>query len=54
MGDKVYHAKFGKGIVTSVQEEKDDCKLEIVFNGVGLKRLMASYSNLEIINDKDE
>lgn len=54
VGDKVYHAKFGKGIVTSVQEEKDDCKLEIVFNGVGLKRLMASYSNLEIINDKDE
>ncbi|MDQ2086598.1 DNA helicase PcrA [Herbivorax sp. ANBcel31] len=45
-GDKVEHKKFGFGIITSVEKEKDDYKLEIHFKGAGMKRLMASFSNL--------
>jgi len=42
----VEHKKFGFGIVTSVEKENDDYKLEIHFKGVGMKRLMASFANL--------
>lgn len=49
VGEKVMHKKFGKGIITAVEKVKDDYKLEIVFNGVGMKRLMAAYANLEKI-----
>ena len=45
-GDQVEHKKFGFGIITSVEKEKDDYKLEIHFKGVGMKRLMASFANL--------
>lgn len=45
-GDQVEHKKFGFGIVTSVEKENDDYKLEIHFKGVGMKRLMASFANL--------
>lgn len=45
-GDQVEHKKFGFGIVTSVEKEKDDYKLEVHFKGVGMKRLMASLANL--------
>ena len=45
-GDQVEHKKFGFGIITSVEKEIDDYKLEIHFKGVGMKRLMASFANL--------
>ncbi len=45
-GDQVEHKKIGFGIITSVEREKDDYKLEIHFKGVGMKRLMASFANL--------
>ncbi|NSW91054.1 MAG: DNA helicase PcrA [Firmicutes bacterium] len=54
VGDKVIHKKFGKGIITSIEKDKDDYKLEIVFNGVGMKRLMAAYANLEKISGHDK
>jgi DNA helicase-2/ATP-dependent DNA helicase PcrA len=49
VGEKVMHKKFGKGIITGVEKDDDDYKLEIVFNNVGIKRLMAAYANLEKI-----
>ena len=45
-GDNVVHKKFGVGIITSVEKENDDCKLEIHFRNSGMKRLMAAYANL--------
>lgn len=45
-GDQVEHKKFGLGIITTVEKEKDDYKLEIHFKGAGMKRLMASLANL--------
>ncbi|RCX18821.1 ATP-dependent DNA helicase PcrA [Anaerobacterium chartisolvens] len=46
-GDTVQHKKFGVGVITSVEKEKGDFKLEIQFEGHGMKRLMAAFANLK-------
>jgi len=46
VGDKVEHKKFGVGLITSVEKENDDYKLEIQFRNAGMKRLMAAFANL--------
>lgn len=48
-GVKVYHKKFGEGIINYVEPEGDDLKVDIEFKKAGHKRLMAKYANLEII-----
>ena len=48
-GVKIYHKKFGEGIINFVEHEGDDLKVDISFEKVGHKRLMAKYANLEII-----
>ena len=48
-GVRVYHKKFGEGTIASVEQEGDDLKVDISFDKVGNKRLMAKYANLEII-----
>ena len=48
-GVKVYHKKFGEGIITNTEPEGDDLKVDISFDKVGHKRLMAKFANLEII-----
>jgi len=48
IGQTIYHKKFGEGIITEMAEENDDLKLDISFEKVGHKRLMAKYANLEI------
>ena len=48
-GVRVYHKKFGEGTISSVETEGDDLKVDIDFDKVGHKRLMAKYANLEII-----
>ena len=48
-GVRVYHKKFGEGTITSVEQEGDDLKVDIDFDKVGHKRLMAKFANLEII-----
>lgn len=40
-GDMVYHAAFGKGMVLSVMKMGGDALLEIAFDQIGTKRLMA-------------
>ena len=47
-GQTIYHKKFGEGIITDISPEEDDLKLDINFEKVGHKRLMAKYANLEI------
>lgn len=49
VGDKVEHKKFGVGLITSVEKEDDDYKLEIQFRNSGMKRLMAAFANLSKI-----
>jgi len=49
-GIKVYHKKFGEGVINKVEPEGNDLKVDINFNKVGNKRLMAKFANLEIID----
>ncbi len=46
IGDKVQHKKFGVGVITKVEKENGDYKLDIHFNGAGMKRLMAGFAGL--------
>lgn len=46
-GDRVKHKKFGVGTITKVEAEGADLKLDIMFETSGLKRLMASFANLD-------
>ena len=48
-GVKVYHKKFGEGVITKTEPEGDDLKVDIDFDKFGHKRLMAKFSNLEVI-----
>ncbi len=48
-GQTVYHKKFGEGIITKLEPEGDDIKVEINFQKYGTKRLMAKFAGLEII-----
>ena len=45
-GDKVFHKKFGEGIVLNALPVGNDVKLEIAFNSVGTKNLMAAFAKL--------
>lgn len=49
IGQTVCHKKFGEGIINEIEQEENDLKLDIIFEKVGHKRLMAKYANLEII-----
>ena len=46
-GDAVVHKKFGSGIINKIEKEDTDYKLEIMFEDAGMKRMMASFANLE-------
>lgn len=46
-GVRVSHKKFGNGVIKNVEPENDDIKVEIVFERVGMKRLMAKYAGLQ-------
>ena len=46
-GDHVRHATFGEGIVVSCQPVKDDAEAVVVFDGVGIKKLLLSFAKLE-------
>ena len=48
-GVKVYHKKFGEGTINAVEPEGEDLKVDINFDKVGHKRLMAKFANLEIL-----
>ena len=49
IGVRVYHKKFGEGTISTVEAEGDDLKVDIDFEKLGHKRLMAKYAGLEII-----
>ncbi len=48
-GTRVFHKKFGEGIISKVEPEGDDLKVDIDFEKVGHKRLMAKFAGLEIL-----
>ena len=48
-GQRINHKKFGEGIINYVEQEGDDLKVDITFDKVGHKRLMAKFAGLEIL-----
>jgi DNA helicase-2/ATP-dependent DNA helicase PcrA len=50
-GMRVRHPVFGEGIVLSTRVDFDDEEISIEFIDVGLKNLVASIANLEIMDD---
>ena len=48
-GVRVNHKKFGEGVISGVEAEGDDLKVDIQFEKAGHKRLMAKFAGLEII-----
>ena len=48
-GQRIYHKKFGEGIIQKIEKEGDDAKVDINFAKVGHKRLMAKFAGLEIL-----
>ena len=48
-GVRVFHKKFGEGIITKTEPEGEDLKVDISFDKVGHKRLMAKFAKLEVI-----
>ena len=49
-GVRVFHKKFGEGTISAVEPEGDDLKVDIQFDKVGHKRLMAKFAKLEVID----
>lgn len=48
-GVRIFHKKFGEGTISNVEPEGDDLKVDIQFDKVGHKRLMAKFAKLEVI-----
>ena len=48
-GVRIFHKKFGEGTISNVEPEGEDLKVDINFDKVGHKRLMAKFANLEVI-----
>jgi len=49
-GMKVEHGVWGSGLVLNSRLDDDDEILDIFFDSVGLKRVIASMANLKIIS----
>jgi len=48
-GQRVRHASFGEGIVIESRGAGDDEEVTVAFEAVGLKRLVASMANLQLL-----
>ncbi len=48
-GQRVRHKVFGDGVITAVTETSSDSMLEVEFETVGKKKLLANYANLKEI-----
>ena len=46
-GDHIRHAQFGDGVVVSCQPVKDDAEVVVAFRGMGVKKLLLSFAQLE-------
>jgi DNA helicase-2/ATP-dependent DNA helicase PcrA len=51
-GERVSHAKFGKGTVIESRWVGNDEEVTVAFPGEGIKRLVASFARLEKVSSK--
>ena len=50
-GSRVHHAVWGEGMVLNSRNQDDDEIVDIFFQEIGLKRVVASLANLQVINE---
>ena len=50
VGDKVSHKVFGEGMVLKTTKMGNDTMLEIAFDSVGTKKIMANFAKIEKVN----
>jgi len=50
-GTRVEHSTFGEGLIIKVTPMGNDAMLEIAFDTVGTKKIMAGYARLKVLND---
>jgi hypothetical protein len=50
IGDWVQHEKFGKGQILGVEKSAAGTKLSVFFKSEGLKKLIAEYANLQLLD----
>jgi hypothetical protein len=48
-GDRVRHSAFGQGTVVTSRLTRDDEEVTVAFPDRGVKKLMASFANLELL-----
>jgi hypothetical protein len=48
---RVYHTKFGKGVVLSSKIVSGDEEVQVRFDSAGLKLLAASFANLVVLDE---
>lgn len=49
LGQRVLHGKFGEGTIVKMEGSGEHCRLQVAFNGQGIKWLIASYAPLEAL-----
>ena len=47
IGERVLHDEFGSGVIHSVSGFGRDLKVEVIFETIGIKKLLARYARLE-------
>jgi DNA helicase-2/ATP-dependent DNA helicase PcrA len=48
-GDRVRHVAFGEGTVVTSKLTRDDEEVTVAFPERGVKKLLASFANLELL-----
>ncbi|PIE41045.1 MAG: hypothetical protein CSA49_05450 [Gammaproteobacteria bacterium] len=49
LGQRVKHQKFGEGIVMRIEGQGGNAQVQVMFEGLGEKRLVAQYAKLEVV-----
>ncbi|MEI7182873.1 DNA helicase II [Pectobacterium carotovorum] len=49
LGQRVRHAKFGEGTIVNLEGSGDHARLQVAFQGQGIKWLVAAYARLETV-----
>ncbi|MEQ9862568.1 DNA helicase II [Pectobacterium cacticida] len=49
LGQRVRHAKFGEGTIVNLEGSGDHARLQVAFQGQGIKWLVAAYARLEMV-----
>ncbi|PIJ50826.1 DNA helicase II [Erwinia sp. OLTSP20] len=49
LGQRVRHAKFGEGTIINLEGSGDHSRLQVAFQGQGIKWLVAAYARLETV-----